>query len=212
MPKSLFSYVVRYDSGFAPNPFFGFCTLATCKPDIRKAAQKGDWIVGTGSASKAINRGGHLVFAMRVSETPSTAEYWSDSRFKRKRASLYGGLMVASGDNIYEPIEMGWKQLNSYHSNPNGTPNHDHIRRDTSVQRVLVSDRFIYCGAQGDRLPDRFQPDGEFPVVMTGIGYRRKKNLKIIAAFEEWFETLPETGLRGEPWDWLHRNNRRKYF
>ncbi len=42
------SYIVRYDSGFAPNPFYGFCTLATCKPDIRKHAQVGDWIVGTG--------------------------------------------------------------------------------------------------------------------------------------------------------------------
>ena len=32
------SYVVRYDSGFAPNPFYEYCTLATCKPNIRKGA------------------------------------------------------------------------------------------------------------------------------------------------------------------------------
>src|SRR5712671_5339411 len=32
----LYSYVVARDFGFAPNPFFGVCTLATCKPDIRK--------------------------------------------------------------------------------------------------------------------------------------------------------------------------------
>jgi len=43
--QSLYSYVVRYDSGFAPNPFGGYCTLATCKPEIRKTAQLGDWLV-----------------------------------------------------------------------------------------------------------------------------------------------------------------------
>ena len=45
MSRSLFSYVVRSDGGFAPNPFFGYCTLATCKPRIRKGALVGDWIV-----------------------------------------------------------------------------------------------------------------------------------------------------------------------
>src|SRR5262245_31415483 len=43
----LYSYVVARDYGFAPNPFYGFCTLATCKPDIRRTADIGDWIVGT---------------------------------------------------------------------------------------------------------------------------------------------------------------------
>lgn len=33
---TLYSYVVAHDFGFAPNPFDGLCTLATCKPDIRK--------------------------------------------------------------------------------------------------------------------------------------------------------------------------------
>ena len=32
----LFSYVVARDYGFAPNPFYEMCTLATCKPRIRK--------------------------------------------------------------------------------------------------------------------------------------------------------------------------------
>ena len=34
----IFSYVITHDSGFAPNPFGGFLTLATCKPKIRKSA------------------------------------------------------------------------------------------------------------------------------------------------------------------------------
>ena len=42
-----FMYVVKVDSGFAPNPVGGLCTLACCKPTIRKTANVGDWIIGT---------------------------------------------------------------------------------------------------------------------------------------------------------------------
>jgi hypothetical protein len=42
MKKSIFVYVVKHDGGFAPNPFHGFCTLACCKPKIRKGAKEGD--------------------------------------------------------------------------------------------------------------------------------------------------------------------------
>ena len=38
----LYSYIVAVDSGFAPNPFHGFCTIATCKPRIRKTAEIGE--------------------------------------------------------------------------------------------------------------------------------------------------------------------------
>ena len=43
----LCSYVVKYDTGFAPNPFWRYCTLMGCTPnhqDIK--AVKGDWIIG----------------------------------------------------------------------------------------------------------------------------------------------------------------------
>jgi Nucleotide modification associated domain 2 len=74
----LFSYVVARDYGFAPNPFFGVCTLATCKPGIRGAAEVGDWVVGTGTATR--KRAGYLVFVMNVEEAMSFDEYWADPR------------------------------------------------------------------------------------------------------------------------------------
>ena len=40
---NLYSYVITRDYGFAPNPFWNICTLATCKPQIREHALKGDW-------------------------------------------------------------------------------------------------------------------------------------------------------------------------
>lgn len=77
----LFSYVVRYDSGFAPNPFYGSCTLATCKPDIRRSAQPKDWVVGTGSADRWRDRGTRLVHAMKVGEAMDFRSFWDDPRF-----------------------------------------------------------------------------------------------------------------------------------
>ena len=35
----LMAYIVRHDSGFSPNPFGGVCTLACCKPAIRRSAE-----------------------------------------------------------------------------------------------------------------------------------------------------------------------------
>ena len=45
----LYVYVVTHDNGFAPNPFHGFCTLATCKAPVRERAEIGDWVLGVGS-------------------------------------------------------------------------------------------------------------------------------------------------------------------
>ncbi len=42
----IYAYILKVDSGFAPNPFHGWCTLACCKPAIRRKARPGDWIVG----------------------------------------------------------------------------------------------------------------------------------------------------------------------
>lgn len=202
--QSLFSYVVAFDSGFAPNPFYGSCTLATCKPAIRKSAVLGDWIVGTGSANKNVGRGGHLVHAMKVTEILSTSDYWDDVRFDDKKPNLSGSWKRASGDNIYKPLRDGsFEQLNSYHSHTNGAPREDHTLKDTSVPRILISDQYVYFGAEGDRLPDVFQPGGRYCLVKTGVGYYRKQDNNIIQAFEEWFNSLGETGFQGEPYDWI---------
>jgi hypothetical protein len=57
---NLFSYVVRDDTGFAPNPFHGCCTLAYCKGRIRRQVGVGDLIVGLSRRSERV------VHAMRV--------------------------------------------------------------------------------------------------------------------------------------------------
>lgn len=205
----LHTYIVAYDSGFAPNPFNGFCTLATCKPDIRKHAAVGDSIVGTGSNRQGVRRGGYLVYAMRVSEALTFDEYWTDSRFAKKKPNLYGSYRMACGDNIYCPDEDsgGWKQLNSYHTKQDGLPLQKHIDRDTSVDRVLISDDFIYFGAEGPEIPESLRDAG---LVLSSRGRRKIADVATISEFERWLEGLGVRGYHGRPFDMVEAARKRK--
>ncbi|MBN8196863.1 hypothetical protein [Thalassospira povalilytica] len=197
----LYSYIVAYDSGFAPNPFNGICTLATCKPKIRRHASVDDWIVGTGSDRKDVRRGGFLVYAMRVKEVMTFGEYWEDPRFEKKKPNLYGSYRMACGDNIYCPRQGGgWTQLNSYHSKSNGFPSQDHIDRDTSVDRVLLSDEFVYFGAEGPEVPLGLKRAG---LVHCAIGQKKIENAVTIAEFEAWIASLGVDGYQGRPFDMI---------
>ncbi|MEQ3634406.1 hypothetical protein [Thalassolituus sp.] len=196
----LHSYIVAYDSGFAPNPFGGYCTLATCKPEIRKHANIGDWVIGTGSNDSRIKRGGHIVYAMKITEAISFNSYWSDARFQKKKPNLNSSYVKACGDNIYHQMpDNTWVQLDSYHSNKDGSANPNHVRRDTGVDRVLISDNYIYFGAEGPLLPEELQSS----IVLKGRGRKKTSDITIISKFESWLEELNLSGYQGKPYDMI---------
>lgn len=149
---NFFSYVVARDYGFAPNPFNGACTLATCKPDIRKSAHIGDWVIGCGSASLGYR--GKLIYAMRTDEILTYSEYFDDPRFECKKPVLYGSLKQTYGDNIYSKNPQGeWVQLDSHHSYKDGAQNYHNIRRDTKSEKCLISHHYFYFGRSAITLP-----------------------------------------------------------
>ena len=190
----LYSYVVARDYGFAPNPFFGFCTLATCKPLVRKTASVGDWVIGTGSKEDGRER--HLVYAMKVTDAMAFNEYWSDARFECKKANLAGSKKQAFGDNIYRRDNQGrWMQANSHHSLADGSPNRNNVARDTSVDRVLVSDNFVYFGGSGPALPEGLH------VCKRGPGHRCQFSAVVVQTVVDWLDGL-ERGFMHEPSDW----------
>ena len=200
----LFSYVVRYDIGFAPNPFFGCCSLACCKPDIREIANLGDMIVGTSSA--AGGREPKFVYAMRITEVLGFQSYWSDPRFACKKPNLRGSKKQIFGDNIYHQNQktQQWIQENSRHSNLDGSTSHEHLKKDTGrTDRVLLSEDFIYWGAEGRAIPTQFRhgDDGE-DIVKRGMGRRSKFSSFFIEAFEDWFDAIKDRGFQGRPTDW----------
>lgn len=196
---ALFSYVVARDYGFAPNPFGGFCTLATCKPDIRNAAQVGDWVVGTGCAEH--HRTGYLVYAMKVAETLTFDQYWSDPRFQHKKPDLRASKKLAFGDNIYHREDGGWAQADSHHSLPGGIPNEENIQTDTRVDRILVAAEFAYWGGFGPLIPSTLR-DFHGHDLCIGRGFKRHFPAEMETAFVMWVTSLHANGYLGRPLDW----------
>ena len=190
--------MVRRDFGFAPNPFFSVCTLATCKPSIRRYAQIGDWVVGTGSAKNS--KTGYLVFAMKVTNMLSYNDYWIHPEFQNKKPNLRGSIKQAYGDNIYHK-NRSWHQADSHHSHEDGSPNHSNIDNDTQTDRMLISEHYVYFGGDGPLIPSRFRNYKGIDICATR-GYKNKFQTNLISDFIDWIYSLSEMGYVGPPIDW----------
>lgn len=164
--KYLYIYVVVRDFGFAPNPFHGYCTLATCKPGIRKAAQIGDWVMGVGGCR--LHAPGRCIYLMNVSEILNFNEYWSDSRFHIKKPVRNGSPVMLVGDNVYHQNATtgDWIQEDSHHSNTDGSINITNLETDTTSVNVLISTHFYYFGGEAP------------PIDLSGIGYTNGRNYR----------------------------------
>jgi hypothetical protein len=152
---NVYVYAVSYDLGFAPNPFGGLCSLACCKPKIREMAVKGDWIVGmTGVKIKPALR---CIFAMVVTGDTTFDEYWAHPDFATRRPVRNGTPKKQVGDNIYhrDTPMSAWVQENSVHSEVDGTQSPNNTAHDTRINRVLLSDQFVYFGALAPRVPQQ---------------------------------------------------------
>ncbi len=192
-----FSYVLARDYGFAPNPFGPYCTLATCKPRIRKSAEIGDWVIGTGSVR--YHGAEKLVFAMKVSEKVTFGEYWEDPRFLYKGPVMNGSLKQMYGDNIYFQDEGQWHQADSHHSNADGTANIHNLNRDTGSPFVLISDYFFYFGENAVPIPRSIlEKDGEC-ICKKGPGYRCNFTGVFVSRFIDWLEKEHKSGYLGDP-------------
>lgn len=202
-PMRLYSYVVARDYGFAPNPFFGFCTLACCKPQIRKSARAGDWVVGTGPMKKGL--GDRLVYAMKVEEIVDFDRYWSDPRFTLKRPHFRGALKHAYGDNIYHREETSgrWIQEDSHHSTEGGQENSDNLVRDTgTTDLVLIAKRFAYWGGKGPEVPVEFRDFGGQSLSIHSSAHKCRFSDDYVSCFVDWFESLKDQGVCSAPDDW----------
>lgn len=167
--SKVYMYVVDRDFGFAPNPFHGTCTLATCKPPIRKGAAVGDWVIGMGGGR--LKATGRCVYAMEVTGAVTFNQYWNGPEFRDKRPVRNGSKVMMLGDNIYHRPEgeAGWRQLDSHHSLGDGTPNPLNVGKDTKVDRVLISEHFFYFGKRAPGTPAEILKNLGFK---NRIGYR----------------------------------------
>ncbi len=188
-----YSYVIPRDYGFAPNPYFGYCTLATCKPRIRKSAQIGDWIAAYGGAGTEVHK--KLVVLMRVDEVLSFDQYWNDKRFVKKRPVFNRSMSCMYGDNIYHHINEKWTQELSHHSMVDGSINYVNLNRDTQTDRVLVTTQFYYFGNNAIEIPKEFEV-----LIGSGRNHKNRYDEKISNKFIKFINENFETGIHGVPY------------
>ncbi len=178
----LFTYTIPIDDGSAPNPFRGMCSLAICKPAIRRVAKKGDWVAGLGSSdAHSGNLSGHLVYAMRVEAVLSLREYDAQAPTEWPyRIPDVGSLDLSErlGDCIYDYSQGVPKQRPSVH----GTGN---VETDLSGENVLISRDFYYFGSRAIRLPEYL-----LQVCHQQPGHRSDSNAPYFEKFVDWLRNL----------------------
>lgn len=170
---ALCTYVLTNDTGLAPNPYWGYCTLAVCTPN-RQAARlhSGDMIAGFRTRREK-NR---LIYAMEVSEVLDMDEYFHDERFLQKRPDLRGNWMERCGDNFYSKNPDGtWRQhRNRFHIGD------EYLKKDTRRSKVFISERYWYFGRGALEIPDVFLP------LVGARGIRVKHPQTLVVRFREW--------------------------
>ncbi len=174
----LFSYVLFSDTGFAPNVNGGYCTLACCKPNIRKEGQVGDWVVGTLPKHIGSDRIGYL---MRINETATFNEFFNDKRFKNKNPFI-----DPNGDNIY------YKKNNKFVQVKNNHHQEKDISHDIKIDRVLISALFWYFGTKDTKIPSDF-----LSIIKKGRGHKKITDTVLIRRFVSWVSSNNHTGVLG---------------
>jgi hypothetical protein len=179
----LYSYIVTHDTGFSPNPYWGYCTLACCKPIIRRNANIGDWMVGISTKSK----GHRLIYAMEVNEILPFEQYHKDPRFKDKIPDFKNpNKLYRFGDNIYKPLPNGeFKQLPSMHSS-GALENYITKQTDLNGKNVLVSTNFWYFGSEAIALPNQFHD------LIAGRGYKCRFPEELVKQFLSCLQLTPK--------------------
>lgn len=172
---NLVSYKMTHDSGFAPNPFHGYLTLATCKPGIRRSGNRrvGDLVAGFTSGSLCGDAVGRerLVYLMRVDEILPIEDYFLDPRFEAKIPSKGSPDTIRrAGDNIYRSRVPWPRDGNDYEQIPNDCHPPESKHHDVSGRYVLVahSENYFYFGRNALTVPAHVRPD--IPRGQSGYG------------------------------------------
>jgi hypothetical protein len=190
----LCSYVVIHDIGFAPNPFWGYCTLAACTPNhMGIHLQKGDWIIGT----ESIKKGNKLIYAMQVSNVLHFDEYYSDPRFQKKKPIVNGDWSQRCGDNIYfRDATETWQQHRSLYHHESAT-----IRKDLKHPYVFIAEHFYYFGNRAETIPLQYES-----LILKRQGVKCNHDSDVTESFIDWLQASFRPGIHGEPSDNPYRN------
>ena len=188
---NLYTYRLTVDSGDAPNPFGNICSLAICKPKIRKTCNIGDWIVGlvsqtlinkTKGDKKEVN---NILYAMKVTQKLTFEEYdiLCNSYYINKLPKN-----DKKGDCIY------YKKNNIYKQRKNYCHNLQNMKTDIGGKFVILSNDFYYFGKNSIEIPLHLKP-----IINKQQGHQKQKNKNYINDFIKFIKTQKK-GINGIPY------------
>lgn len=181
-------YIMVSDTGFAPNPFHGFCTLALCTPNhMRARLVKDDWIIGCFRSGKPPL----VVYVMQIEKVLRLDEYYRNPRYACKKPSNTG-CQNRVGDNIYY-LDSGVKQQDPMAKFHQDMANQ---KKDWRGDRVFIAPRFTYFGNSAISLPEKFH---DCLPKTQGIKYLFDNN-SLYRDFVDWNKSF-EAGVLGFPRD-----------
>ena len=189
LPEKICFYIIVTDSGLAPNPFYGSCTLALCTPNhMRARLKEDDWIVGCFRSGQPPR----VVYVMQVDEVMLLDRYYRDPRFICKKPSG-NDWKTQVGDNMYYLDSNGLLQ-----QDPNTSLHKEQEtqEKDKRGNKVFIGKQFVYLGRKATPLPPAFH---KCLPPRQGIKYLRS-NDPFYQEFLTWSYTLGN-GYKGDPRD-----------
>jgi hypothetical protein len=194
----IYSYIVKYVTGLAPNPFFGKLTLNVCKPVIRRTANVGDWIIGTGSRNVKTKSGnkdyaGKLVYAMKITAKMTMKEYDTYCQEELNKKIPFPDKKDwkrSLGDSIYDYSESDIPKIRK------GLHDETNKATDLSGLNTLVSDHFYYFGENAVNVPIHLQ---EQKLIKNEQGHFVITELTLIEEFEHWISQFELNKIYGNP-------------
>lgn len=168
---NIYAYIVPVDDGAAPNPYGGVCSLAICKPNLRKIAKIGDWIVGLSPEFK-------LIYTMKITTVMTMKEYdtyTKDNLPIKIPNKTSKNIEEQMGDSVYDFTQDSALLRPSVHSRCTK-------EMDLAGENVLLSTYFYYFGNKPKDLPKEFEN-----IVTLEIDFL-ELNLDLQTIFFVWLE------------------------
>ena len=196
--------MITVNSGLAPNPFFGVCSLGLCTPNHMNANLcEGDYLIGLSSHElmrKHLWNDTRIIYAMTISKVLGLDEYYK--KYPEKRGNHSGNILEKYGDAIYREDSRGILM--------HIPESQQHIgieSQDIKGNRVFIGEIFWHFGCNSIPLPDEkwTQPLKES---FRGIRYifdsddnhGRAWADEDLESFKTWLHKYPN-GILGMPAD-----------
>jgi hypothetical protein len=197
------------DSGFAPNPFKGFLTLANCMAGIRKTKKIGDWVAGFTSVKLCKDPVGEerLIYLMKITDKVRFSDYWGNPKYEckvpKKDSCIHEDKF---GDNIYKTKIKNAINPSDFIQIDETKFHHDKETqiKDLNGEYVLISDHFYYFGSSPIKINKKIRPN--LPKNHTNYGSKTNnpRSEEFIFFVEDYVKDKPSKarGIYSYPHGW----------